>query len=95
MTVANAQVIIKGKVTDSKDGQPLSGVSVKLTGKAGGTSTANDGTYSIELTKKEGKLEFSYNGYASQTVKLSSAGASVDVQLVLETKAMTEEKRKH
>ncbi len=90
MTVANAQVIIKGKVTDSKDGQPLSGVSVKLTGKAGGTSTANDGTYSIELTKKEGKLEFSYNGYASQTVKLSSAGASVDVMLVLETKAMSE-----
>lgn len=90
MTVANAQVIIKGKVTDSKDGQPLSGVSVKLTSKAGGTSTANDGTYSIELTKKEGKLEFSYNGYASQTVKLASAGASVDVKLVLETKAMTE-----
>ena len=90
MTVANAQVIIKGKVTDSKDGQPLSGVSVKLTGKAGGTSTANDGTYSIELTKKEGRLEFSYNGYASQTVKLSSAGASVDVMLVLETKAMSE-----
>ena len=90
MTVANAQVIIKGKVTDSKDGQPLSGVSVKLSGKAGGTSTANDGTYSIELTKKEGKLEFSYNGYASQTVKLASAGATVDVKLVLETKAMTE-----
>ena len=90
MTVANAQVIIKGKVTDSKDGQPLSGVSVKLTSKAGGTSTANDGTYSIELTKKEGKLEFSYNGYASQTVRLASAGASVDVKLVLETKAMTE-----
>ncbi len=90
MTVANAQVIIKGKVTDSKDGQPLSGVSVKLTSKAGGTSTANDGTYSIELTKKEGKLEFSYNGYASQTVKLASAGATVDVKLVLETKAMTE-----
>jgi len=90
MTVANAQVIIKGKVTDSKDGQPLSGVSVKLTSKAGGTSTANDGTYSIELTKKEGKLEFSYNGYASQTVRLASAGATVDVKLVLETKAMTE-----
>jgi len=90
MTVANAQVIIKGKVTDSKDGQPLSGVSVKLTGKAGGTSTANDGTYSIELTKKEGKLEFSYNGYASQTVRLASAGATVDVILVLETKAMSE-----
>ena len=90
MTVAKAQVTIKGKVTDSKDGQPLSGVSVKLSGKPGGTSTANDGTFSIELSKKEGKLEFSYSGYASQSVKIATAGPSIDVKLVLETKAMTE-----
>lgn len=77
--VISAQITITGKITDAKDGQPLSGVSVKLKGKSAGTSSGSDGTYSIELSKKEGTLEISYNGYASQNVKLSSAGASVDI----------------
>ncbi len=89
-SVVSAQVTITGKITDAKDGQPLSGVSVKLKGKSAGTSSGSDGTYSIELSKKEGTLEISYNGYASQNVKLSSAGASVDIKLVVETKSMPE-----
>lgn len=41
--------IVKGKVTDKSSGQPLAGVTIQVKGSNAGTSTDNNGNYSIEV----------------------------------------------
>ena len=77
---ANAQGIIKGKVSD-ENGKPLSGVTVKATPadkKAVVSSVTDDnGTFSIKITNAK-TIAFSYVGYESQTV---TASANISVVL--------------
>ncbi|GAB1415015.1 TonB-dependent receptor [Paludibacter sp.] len=58
----NAQNSIKGKVTD-EFGDALIGVSVISPDKQKGTITDYDGNYSINLSKKDSIIIFSYLGY--------------------------------
>ena len=53
---------VTGKVTD-KDGKALSGVSVKVKGSSGGTTTNASGQYSIAASPAAA-LQFSSVGYA-------------------------------
>lgn len=64
--VAQAQKMVKGKVTDGT-GEPLIGVNVAVVGQTGGTITDIDGNYSIGVPGGA-KLKFSYIGYADQEV---------------------------
>lgn len=66
------QKAIAGKVTD-EEGEPLTGVSVRLKGSSSGTSTDIDGNFTLNLSTSTGVLEFSYIGYETQEVTLSSA----------------------
>ena len=50
-TQALAQRTITGKVTDEK-GQPIVNVSVMVKGTSIGTSTKEDGTFSLELPRQ-------------------------------------------
>ncbi len=79
---------VTGKVTDSKDGTPLSNVTVKVKG-GGASSTENDGTFSIVVRTQEPTLEFSYIGYTTKAVKVK-AGESITVSLEIDQKALSE-----
>ncbi len=76
----NAQFVVKGKVTDKSNNQPLPGVTVSLQGSSSGTSTSSTGTYSITLPNGNGTLVFSNVGYSNHTIKVSGK-QSIDVQL--------------
>lgn len=79
---------IKGTVTDSKNGTPLSGVVVALQGTAKGTVTNFDGKYEIaEVANGTYEISFTYATYITvkQTITLSSNEA-----LVLDIKLMPE-----
>ncbi|MGX5691162.1 SusC/RagA family TonB-linked outer membrane protein [Arcticibacter tournemirensis] len=52
---------VTGKVTAAEDGTPLPGVSVKVKGSNAGTSTAADGSYSINVNQGQ-VLVFSFVG---------------------------------
>ncbi len=69
--VAFAQTSVTGKVTSSDDGEPVVGASVKVTGTNTGTVTDIDGNFSLNVPAGS-KLEISYIGMNSQTVKASS-----------------------
>jgi TonB-linked SusC/RagA family outer membrane protein len=83
---------ISGTVTDMK-GEPLPGVSVKLTGTKTGTVTDSRGTFVLNTSTGEGMLEFSFLGFETQSVpfsgaaplniKLQSATANVDEVVVV------------
>lgn len=78
--MAFAQRTITGTVTDAADGEPLIGANILVTGTSTGTITDFDGTYSLNLPDGAASLEFSYTGYASQTVQIGTSDV-VDVQL--------------
>ena len=84
---ANAQVSVKGKVTNI-NGEALSGTTVKVKGTAEGTSTNNDGLYSLNISDKEGTLIFSYIGYETKEVNVGGR-TEIDVVLMLENAAGT------
>src|SRR5437667_8605880 len=76
-----AQKTVTGKITDSKDGSPLAGVSVIAKGTGTGTQTKADGSFSLSVPSNANTLVVSSVGYATQEVNVSSQ-TSVDVLLV-------------
>ncbi len=82
--VTHAQV--KGKVTDSKDGAPIEGASVKVKGTNTGVSTGPDGTF--ELSAKSGTtLVVTSAGFEAKEVK---ASANMTVALVKDVRSLSE-----
>ncbi|MBN1463193.1 MAG: TonB-dependent receptor [Paludibacteraceae bacterium] len=81
----NAQNQIKGKVTDINN-EPLIGASVFLPELNKGTITNQTGEYLISnIPKGKIKIQFSYVGYNTniQSIKISKADNSIDVQLTV------------
>jgi TonB-linked SusC/RagA family outer membrane protein len=63
---AVAQKSVTGKVTDSKSGQGLPGVTVNIKGTSSGTSTGVDGSFTLTVPDDNTVLVFTYVGYSSQ-----------------------------
>ncbi len=87
---ANAlAVTVKGKISDEQ-GQPLPGVSVIVKGTANGTTTDNDGGYSLNVAdEKSAVLVFSFIGYLSQEIPVSNR-STINVTLSVDVKALSE-----
>ncbi|WP_158568901.1 SusC/RagA family TonB-linked outer membrane protein [Chitinophaga silvisoli] len=79
---------ITGKVTDTKDGSPLPGVSVIVKGTSKGTVTSADGSYKIEADAKDA-LIFSFIGYVNQEKAVGGA-ANISVSLGTDNKQLNE-----
>ncbi len=72
---------IEGKVTDSKTGLPLTGVSVVLKDSKKGTSTDIEGHYIITLVAaQKATLVFSYNGVSQQVEDVEVKDKLVTIQ---------------
>jgi len=70
---------VRGKVIDS-NGEPLPGVNVVVAGTTIGTVTEMDGNYSITIPNGSSQLLFSYVGYSTQTLPVTSAVMNVALQ---------------
>ena len=81
ITAFAQEKVITGKVTDSKDGSAMPGVSVTAKGSSAGTQTKADGTYSISVSRSTTVLVFSFVGFDAQEVTIG-ANSSVSIQLV-------------
>ncbi|NNE27479.1 MAG: SusC/RagA family TonB-linked outer membrane protein [Saprospiraceae bacterium] len=82
------QYSVTGTVTDS-EGAPLIGVSVLVKGSPMGASTDLDGNFSLELTDAS-TLEFSYIGYATQDVEVSSDNNSLQIVMLEDVNKLDE-----
>jgi TonB-dependent SusC/RagA subfamily outer membrane receptor len=80
--------IISGKVTDSKDGSPLPGVSVQLKGKQTGATTDTSGAFSINATEGA-TLVFTHTGYESRQVKVGTL-STLNIQMQFSSNALGE-----
>ena len=76
-TYAQETMTVKGKVIDDSN-EPLIGVSVGVSGTAGGTRTDVNGNFQLVVPATAKTLKFSYIGFDSKTVAVS---ATMDVKL--------------
>ena len=81
ITAFSQEKVITGKVTDSKDGSAMPGVSVTAKGSASGTQTKADGTYRLSVSSSTTILVFSFVGFEAQEVTIGG-NSSVSIQLV-------------
>ena len=70
--LANAQTNISGKVTDSKDGSPVPGITVSVKGTKVATATGSDGTFTLSVPAGGKSLVFSSVGYQKQETLIGS-----------------------
>lgn len=68
---AKADIVITGKVTDRQK-NPLPGVSVKVKGASGITSTNGEGRYSIRVPGSHTALVFTFIGFEQQEIIVES-----------------------
>lgn len=82
------QRVVSGTVTTEADGVPLEGVSVILENTITGTTTDAAGKYSINVPSGNHRLVFSYQGYLTQTISVTSN--TVNVSLVSDVRELTD-----
>ncbi|MES2446674.1 MAG: SusC/RagA family TonB-linked outer membrane protein [Bacteroidota bacterium] len=82
-----AQRVIKGKVTDAADGNPIPGVSVLVNGSSSGTTSLNDGNYTINVPANGTTLTFKYLGYITQEIAIGSR-AEINVSLIASSQTL-------
>lgn len=62
---------IKGKITDSKDGSPIQGATIRAKGNKTSAVSDAEGSFTITVSAGARQLEISYVGYSPQTVVLN------------------------
>lgn len=79
---------ISGRVTDDQ-GVALEGVSVTASGTRAGTSTDQDGKYSLNVPSGTKSLQFTLVGYVNQTASINGRNV-IDIMMQLSTKSLDE-----
>lgn len=85
---ANAQNVVTGKVTDSKAGYGIQGVTVTVKGTQKATQTDVNGSFSIQAAPNA-TLVFTSAGYASQEVPVANQ-SSINVPMVISAEKLGE-----
>ena len=84
---AFAQDVVSGKVTDSKDGSAIPGVSVTVKGTTKGAQSDMNGTYKVNAASGS-TLVFTFVGYIKKEVK--ATGSVVNVSLAADNQSLEE-----
>ena len=88
-STAFAQSKISGKVTDTKNGETLPGVSIAVKGTQKGTISDMNGEYSLMVDKGENVLVFTLVGYSSQEIEIGNR-SNIDLSLKVDDKVLGE-----
>ena len=84
-----AQGKISGKVTDTKNGETLPGVSISVKGTQKGAITDINGDYSLTVNQGETTLLFSLVGYVLQEVEIGNR-STIDFAMKVDDKVLSE-----
>jgi len=81
---------ITGTITDGKSKEPLSGATVQVKGTRRGTSTDNNGKFSLSVPDKSTTLVISFAGYSSQEVSIQNLSSGLNIELAKSVATMDE-----
>ncbi len=85
----HAQNTVTGKVTDSSNGEPLTGVNIVIKGTTQGTVTNLEGEFILEVDDPNAELVFSYVGYLTETYLLKGT-TNVELAMVQDLLSLEE-----
>lgn len=85
-----SKISISGTVFGGDDGMPLPGVGIKDKSSDVTATTDFDGTFKMEINSSEAVLVFSYVGYITQEVKVTSSDKNISVKLLADMKQLQE-----
>ena len=88
LSFAQQKITISGVVT-SDNNTPLPGVTVKAKKAGGGTTTDEQGRYSLQIIKGD-VVTFSYVGYEAKEFKVNNENSNLAMQLLSNTSAMAD-----
>ena len=88
LPVTAQNVVVSGKVTDSKDGSPIPGVSILVKGTTAGTVTDVNGNYKLSVPSSSKTLVVSYIGYDKKEVQVT--GPTLNITLTPSSTALSE-----
>lgn len=77
MPVMAQNVVVTGKVTDSKDGSPIPGVSIVAKGSTAGTVTDVNGLFKLTVPSSVTTISVSFVGYNKKDVLLTGAPLNI------------------
>jgi TonB-linked SusC/RagA family outer membrane protein len=83
-----AQTPLRGKITDARNGSAITGASVQIRGTDQGTTTAADGSFSLDI-KNQATLLISSIGFKSKTIT-ASPGDNLNIILEAEASSLSE-----
>ena len=89
VTAFSQRKAVTGVVTAAEDGTALPGVTVVEKGTQNASFTDLDGNYSIQVTKEEAILVFSFIGYTPKNVSVAGKG-TVNVSLEMDVAGLEE-----
>jgi hypothetical protein len=90
-SLAQAQIIITGKVVDSTTREPLAGASVFAQNTTQGTVTNSSGEFSLSLKSGGYELIFSFTGYVVQQIQITdNKSQRLDIAMMKEDKTLGE-----
>ncbi len=87
-TAQQNKITISGKVT-SQNNAPLAGVSVKVKNATGGTTTDEQGKFSLQVNKED-VITFSSVGYDENEFTAKSESSNVSVQLTSKSSSLSD-----
>jgi outer membrane receptor protein involved in Fe transport len=85
-TFAQDLIEISGVVTSQEKHEPLAGVAISIKGTVTGTTTSNEGSFTLRTKQKlPFTLLFTSIGFAPQEVQINSWGSKLEVALATQT----------
>ncbi|WP_214229096.1 SusC/RagA family TonB-linked outer membrane protein [Pedobacter sp. B4-66] len=88
-TVQAQSVKVTGTVTSNPDGETIPGASITVKGKKTGTTTDNNGKFSITADVND-ILNVSYIGYTTKEVTVTAASTTLNIKLDVSANALSE-----
>ncbi|WP_247235709.1 TonB-dependent receptor [Telluribacter sp. SYSU D00476] len=88
-TTAQTALSISGTITDAATGEALPGASVVVKNTGKGTTTDNEGRYSLTEVPENATLVVSFIGYLSTEVPVNNRSI-IDIKLSLDSKSLSE-----
>src|ERR1700744_586468 len=79
LPVMAQNIVVTGKVTDSKDGSPIPGVSIVAKGSTAGTVTDVNGLFKLSLSSSVTSISVSFVGYNKKDVPLTGGPLNISL----------------
>ena len=86
--VSAQNVQVSGTVTSADDGEPMFSVAVAVMGSTVGTTTDDNGKYSLSVPSSS-SLSFSFLGYETQTINVAGK-TTINVSMISDSKLVDE-----